>query len=195
MILRLGEEVFRKVCHFISNNDLRKLGLKYIEVNLSVIQCAYENLADDFIEIMKKNNISPDMINFEITESASLDTKSVLLKNMQKFMDFGVKFSLDDFGTGQSNLNYIIDMPVDIVKFDREMTNAYFENSKAKYIMDAAMKMVKGMDLEIVSEGVETKEQLDTLEELQISFIQGFYFSKPLPAGEFLTFVSQNNTQ
>ena len=135
------------------------------------------------------------MINFEITESASLDTKSVLLRNMQKLIDFGVKFSLDDFGTGQSNLNYIIDMPVDIVKFDREMTNAYFENSKAKYIMDAAMKMVKGMDLEIVSEGVETKEQLDTLEELQISFIQGFYFSKPLPAGEFLTFVSQNNTQ
>lgn len=195
MIFRLGEEVFRKVCHFISNNDLRKLGLKYIEVNLSVIQCAYENLADDFIKIMKKNNISPDMINFEITESASLDTKSVLLRNMQKLIDFGVKFSLDDFGTGQSNLNYIIDMPVDIVKFDREMTNAYFENSKAKYIMDAAMKMVKGMDLEIVSEGVETKEQLDTLEELQISFIQGFYFSKPLPAGEFLTFVSQNNTQ
>ena len=133
------------------------------------------------------------MINLEITESASLDTKNVLLHNMRKLMDFGVNFSLDDFGTGQSNLNYIIDMPVGIVKFDREMTNAYFENSKAKYIMDAAMNMIHGMSLDIVSEGVETEEQLHAMENLNISYIQGFYFSKPLPVREFLDFVSERN--
>lgn len=90
--------------------------------------------------------------------------------------NYGVGFSLDDFGTGQSNLNYIVDMPVDIVKFDKEMTTAYFESTKAKYVMDAAMHMIHGMKLDIVSEGVETAEQLDTMEELGIQYIQGYYF-------------------
>ncbi len=193
MILRIGEEVFRQVCRFINNHDMKTLGLHYIEVNLSVIQCAYEPLADDYIRIMTENNVSPEMINLEITESASLETKNVLLRNMKKLLDFGVSFSLDDFGTGQSNLNYIIDMPVDIVKFDREMTNAYFENSRAKYIMDAAMNMIHGMNLDIVSEGVESEEQLRVLEKLNISYIQGFYFSKPLPAREFLSFITEQN--
>lgn len=193
MILRIGEEVFKQVCRFISTNDLESMGLHYIEVNLSVIQCGYEPLAEDYIRIMKENNVSPGSINLEITESASLETKSVLLRNMRKLLDFGVSFSLDDFGTGQSNLNYIIDMPVAIVKFDKDMTNAYFENSRAKYIMNAAMDMIHGMNLDIVSEGVESEEQLRTLEKLKISYIQGYYFSKPLPSREFLRFISQRN--
>ena len=104
-----------------------------------------------------------------------------------------MEFSLDDFGTGQSNLNYIVDMPVDIVKFDRDMTNAYFENGKAKYVMDAAMHMVHGMDLEIVSEGIETKEQYEAMEGLGINYIQGYYFSKPLPERQFLEFIARNS--
>lgn len=193
LILKLGEEVFRKVCKYISGNNLRKMGLHYIEVNLSVIQCGYENLADDYINIMQQNNVSPDMINLEITESASLDTKNVLLNNMEKLIDFGVNFSLDDFGTGQSNLNYMIDMPVELVKFDREMTNAYFANSKAKYIMDAAMGMIHGMGMEIVIEGVETEEQLGVMEDLNVNYIQGYVFSKPLPVMEFTRFIAERN--
>lgn len=189
MILDLGEMVFKKVCHFIDNHDIKKLGLEYIEVNLSIVQCAYEKLADDFISIMKKNRITPKYINLEITESASLNAKKTLLKNMKKLMNFGVRFSLDDFGTGQSNLNYIMEMPVDIVKFDRDMTNAYFENGKAKYIMNAAMNMIHGMNLHIVSEGIETMEQFSVMEKLGINYIQGFYFSKPLPEQEFVDFL------
>lgn len=194
MILKLGEEVFRKVCKYISGNNLKKMGLHYIEVNLSVIQCGYENLADDYIGIMQQNNVSPDMINLEITESASLDTKNILLHNMEKLIDFGVNFSLDDFGTGQSNLNYMIEMPVELVKFDREMTNAYFENSKARYVMDAAMNMIHGMDLDIVIEGVETEEQLCVMEDLNVSYIQGYVFSRPLPMMEFTRFIAERNS-
>ena len=84
-------------------------------------------------------------------------------------------------------------MPVNIVKFDRSMTNSYFNNGKAKYVMDAAMHMIHGMELQIVSEGIETEEQLDTMKELDISYIQGYYFSKPLPQEEFLNFLRDNN--
>ena len=105
---------------------------------------------------------------------------------MNILLDYGVSFSLDDFGTGQSNLNYIVDMPVSIVKFDRSMTQAYFENDKARY---AAMHMIHGMKLEIVSEGIETKEAFETMERLNIGYIQGYYFSKPLPQKEYLEFL------
>lgn len=188
-ILQLGEIVFEKVCRFFTMEQLEQYGLHYIEVNLSVVQCGYPGLADDYIGIMEKYQINPRYINLEITESASMAAKKTLLENMRRLMEYGVCFSLDDFGTGQSNLNYIVDMPVDIVKFDREMSQAFFQDEKAKYVMNAAMQMIHGMKLKIVSEGIETEEQYLAMEELSIDYIQGYYFSKPLPEAAFLAFL------
>ena len=84
-------------------------------------------------------------------------------------------------------------MPVKIVKFDREMTQAYFANEKARYVMDAAMHMIQGMGLEIVAEGIETEEQYKKMEEIKINYIQGYYFSRPLPEQEFLAFLHREN--
>lgn len=192
-ILSLGKIVFEKVCRMIKERDITRYGLHYMEVNLSVVQCAYEQLAEEYIQIMKTYGIPMEQINLEITESASLDAKSVLLKNMDKLIACDVRFSLDDFGTGQSNLNYIAEMPVDIVKFDRDMTTAYFESPKAKYVMDNAINMILGMNLEIVSEGIETEEQYKTMKELGISYIQGYYFSKPLAEDAFWDFICEHN--
>lgn len=191
-ILPLGEIVFDKVCRFFTRESLEQYGLHYIEVNLSVIQCGYPELAGDYIAIMEKHQINPKYINLEITESASMAAKKTLLENMSKLMEYGVYFSLDDFGTGQSNLNYIVDMPVNIVKFDRDMSQAFFRDEKAKYVLNAAMQMIHGMKLKIVSEGIETKEQYLAMEELAIDYIQGYYFSKPLPEQEFLAFLQEN---
>lgn len=192
-ILKLGEVVFENVCRLISESDIMKYGLEYIEVNLSVVQCEYENLAKEFIEIMRKYNVPGGLINLEITETATMASKKKLINNMVALRNYGVGFSLDDFGTGQSNLNYIVDMPVDIVKFDRGMTSAYFESNKAKYVMDAAMHMIHGMKLDIVSEGVETEEQLETMSNLGIQYVQGYYFSKPLPESEYLDYIHKCN--
>lgn len=188
-ILQLGEIVFEKVCRFFTKEQIEQYGLHYIEVNLSVVQCGYPGLADDYIGIMEKYQINPKYINLEITESASMAAKKTLLENMRRLMEYGVYFSLDDFGTGQSNLNYIVDMPVNIVKFDREMSQAFFQDEKAKYVMNAAMQMIHGMKLKIVSEGIETEEQYLAMEELNIDYIQGYYFSKPLPEAAFLAFL------
>lgn len=195
LIIRLGECVFEQVCKFIVENNPEQYGISYIEVNLSVVQCAYEHLATDFIEIMKRYQVDPKFIVLEITESASIKQKQILLENMRKLREVGVKFALDDFGTGQSNLNYIVEMPVDVVKFDSTMTNAYFENGTAKYVMDAAMHMIQGMDLEIVSEGIEEKEQYRTMKNLGIDYIQGFYFSKPIQSDEFLAFIKKKKEE
>lgn len=191
LIRRLGEIVFEKVCRFLHEKNPMQYGIEYIEVNLSIIQCGYEYLAASYKRIMKKYGIPAEVINLEITETASLNEKRTLLENMKELREYGVSFSLDDFGTGQSNLNYIVDMPVDIVKFDKNMIQAYFENAKAKYVMEAAMHMIHGLDLKIVSEGIETEEQYAIMEQLGINYIQGYYFSRPLPEEEFLSFIKE----
>lgn len=190
LISHIGEIVFDKVCHFISKNSLReRYGIQYVEVNLSVRQCENSNLAESYIQIMEKYHLDASCINLEITESAAIQTRKKLLDNMNRLIEYGVEFSLDDFGNGECNLNYIVDMPVSIVKFDRDMCQAYFANQKAKFVMEASMKMIHDMELAIVSEGIETKEQMETIAAIGIEYIQGYYFSKPLPEEEFLQFI------
>ena len=109
LINRIGEIVFDKTCCFIKENDLKEYyGIQYVEVNLSVRQCEGRELADSYIRIMQKYDLDPSNINLEITESASISARNVLLENMQILIDYGVSFSLDDFGNGESNLNYIV---------------------------------------------------------------------------------------
>ena len=195
LIIDIGKRVLEKTCQFYQSNDLHRYGVEYIEVNLSVVQCADAKLSEDYIGIMENSNIEPRHINLEITESASTREKKKLISHMDQMISRGVNFSLDDFGSGASNLNYIMDMPVRFVKFDKEMTQAYFSNEKAKYVMEAAMHMIHGMGLEIVAEGVETEEQYCKMEEIRINYIQGFYFSKPLPEQEFLAFLDRANVE
>ncbi len=189
MILALGKLIFEHVCRFIKTHPLEELGLDYVEVNLSVVQCASSDLAADYIDIMRRFGIPPQHINLEITESASTSTKQILLKNMDQLIDYGASFSLDDFGTGQSNLDYIIDLPVKIAKFDRAMTQSYFASHRAQQVMNAAIRMIHDIGLSIVSEGVETLEELHAIEALGIEYIQGFYFSKPLSEADFLIYL------
>lgn len=190
LIAPLGERVFEKVCEFLKSSDVTSLGISYIEVNLSVVQCQDRCLADRYIRIMEKYQVKPWQINLEITESASVQTKNILLENMKQLIDYGVSFSLDDFGIGQSNLDYVIEMPVSIMKFDMNMTQAYFTNLKAQFVMQAAIHMAHGMDLFLVAEGVEEESQLEQMKKEGIDYIQGYYFSKPLPQNEFLGFLA-----
>lgn len=125
-------------------------------------------------------------------QSLHLSLKKILLDNMNALRKVGVRFALDDFGTGQSNLSYIVDMPIDIVKFDRGMTNAYLTTEgQAGY--GCRNGHDSKLELEIVSEGIEEKEQLAKLDELGIDYIQGYYFSKPRNAAEFISFIESNN--
>ncbi len=192
-IITLGNIIFEKVCHFISEKNIEELGVDYIEVNLSPVQCSDERLANNYISLIKQYNVNPKQINLEITESATFRRKETVLRNIAKLMDHEISFSLDDFGTGHSNLNYIVDMPVNIVKFDRGMMEAFFVDDKANYVLKSATQMIHGLGLKIVSEGIETKEQFDAIRDMGISYIQGFYFSKPLPEDEFCEFVKQKN--
>ncbi len=192
LILKLGERVFEKTCRFIQTGLPERMGMEYIEVNLSVIQCEQLDLASKYIQIMEENQINPHFINLEITETASIQAKRKLQQNMRTLMEYGVEFSLDDFGNGHSNLDYVIDMPVDIVKLDMSLIQAYENEKKAKAVVQAAVRMILDMELNALTEGVETKEQLDEMERIGVDYIQGYYFSKPIPENEFLDFLQKH---
>ena len=188
----LGERVYRKVCDFYNEDKIETLGVQNIDVNLSAVQCDNLELAKKFNEIAKEKSIVPSMISFEITETAFSSVKANMLSNMNQLIDCGFEFALDDFGKGASNLMYAIEMPVKVIKIDMELTQLFMRDEKAKAVVHAIIKMAHDMNLKVVSEGVESKEQVDIITKAGIDYIQGFYFSKPLPKDEYLKFLKEH---
>ena len=165
------------------------LGLRYVEVNLSVLQCERANLSQRLISIIGQYGISPGLINLEITETASISAQITLLENMKRLIDYGFTFSLDDFGKGESNLMYVVEMPVSIVKLDYDLTKAFFNSPKARQVLQAVVGMAHNMGLKLVAEGIETDEEVAVMNREGLDFIQGFYYSRPLPQSDFLDFL------
>ena len=187
-IHRIGDYVLDEVCSFIASESFRKLGLEYIEVNLSVTQCMRVNLAEKVMAIMGKHRVSSELINLEITETAASHTQEVMAENLNKLTKAGVSISLDDYGTGYSNIKRVIQLPLKIIKLDKTFVDEQ-DNPKMRVVLKNTVAMLKDMDMEIVVEGIETQEMLDFFTELQCDFIQGYFFSKPLPKPEFINFL------
>ena len=192
-IHEIGMIVFEKVCKFIASDEFKTLGLDYIEVNLSTVQCSDKDLVTKINAMLNKYNVSPSQINLEITETASAFLQKNMLDNIDALYEMGFSFSLDDFGTGYSNMIRISSLPLHIVKFDKSFTWTE-NNDDLKLILRKSIQMVKKMDMKIVVEGVETKEMLDTFVNYDCEYIQGYYFSKPLPEYDFVKFVSDYAT-
>ena len=179
--------IFEQACRFLEKHGT--LAMDYVELNLSVVQCEDEHLADRLIAYMERYRVNPKWINLEITETASIGAKGMLQQNMEKLLAYGVGFSLDDFGKGESNLMYVVELPVSIIKLDIDMTKAYFRNKKAEQVLRTVVTMAHEMNFKLVAEGVETEDELEGLKSLGVDYIQGFYFSKPLPSDEYLAFI------
>ena len=191
-IYQIGEYVFEEVCRFINSADFQRLGFECIEINLSVAQCMQPDLAKRLIQIAKENKITPSLINLEITETAVENSKEIMLKNLKDLEEAGFRFSLDDYGTGYSNIQRIATLPLDIVKLDKSFADK-LEQNDMQIILSNTVRMLKDLNLRIIVEGVETVEQLQFLTELNCDYIQGFYFSRPLPKEQFVSFVNEKN--
>lgn len=192
-IHKIGELVFEKVCRFIASEEFQKLGLDYIEINLSVAQIMNGDLPDTLFEIMKKYDISADKINLEITETAAAYAQRVMMENLEKLKKAGINFSLDDYGTGYSNMHRVIQLPLKIIKLDKSFVDEN-NNPKMWIFLENTVKMLKDMNMEIVVEGVETQEMLDAFSRLECDYIQGYFFSKPIPRKDFIAFINGANS-
>lgn len=190
-IHKIGMIVLEKVCKFISSESFKELGLDYIEVNLSVVQCMDRSLAKKIAAVCDKYGVKPSQLNLEITETASSFALKNMMTNINTLYDMGYSFSLDDFGTGYSNLVRIASLPLHIVKLDKSFTWTG-DNDDLKLILETTINMVKKMDMKIVVEGVETEEMLKRFRDLECEYIQGYYFSKPLPEFDFIQYIKDH---
>lgn len=158
-------------------------------VVISVNQSRMHLNNDDYIwrlrEIVDKYGIPYEYIELELTESVFTENADLMLKIMQKLHDIGFKLSIDDFGSGYSSLNMLKDIPADVVKIDREFFNGTVNSQKGRAVISTVVDLAKNLDMQVISEGVETVEQVDFLQDIECHMVQGYFFAKPMPIKEF----------
>ncbi|MDO4567151.1 MAG: EAL domain-containing protein [Oscillospiraceae bacterium] len=185
LIIELSDRVLETVCRFISENGLFEDGeLQEISVNLSIVECLAGNL-EKRIE-KHAGGIDRSKLCFEITESTATAYEK-LPEMLERIKSEGHQFFLDDFGTGYANFDSVMRLPVSAVKLDKSLLYMAAESEKNKKLLYGTIDMVRAVGMNIIAEGAENPEQVKTLAGCGIDLIQGFYFSRPLSAAEFLS--------
>ena len=185
-ITELGRQIFDHVCRFVTSEKVEKHGIEFININLSPAQCLDEDLAADLSGIAFNHGVPMKMFDFEITESF-IDDHQAILKQMTQLQASGAELSLDDFGTGNSNIAQLLKLPIHVVKLDMSVVHSYFSGESR--ILPDLIRMFRNADMKIVVEGVETEEMKIRLAEMGCDYEQGFFFSKPVPPQIFLDYL------
>lgn len=190
----IGYRILEKICQLMKDPVTSQL-FEYVDINLSINQAEAGNLASKIISITQKYDVRPSKLNFEITETGYINKMSNIERNIRALTDYGFGFSLDDFGSGESNLNYLISMPVSYVKIDMNMIWAYFKNVKAEKTVQSIIKISHDLGMKIIAEGVETEDQLIELSKQGVDFIQGYYFYKPMSVTDYLEIKKKEESE
>jgi EAL domain-containing protein (putative c-di-GMP-specific phosphodiesterase class I) len=190
-IHRVGEFVLERACEFLSGLRASGRRLDYIEVNMSVAQCIQANLADHLRAKVRRYGLEPSDLCLEITETAASHSPAMMGRTVQQVADAGFPIAIDDFGTGYSNLVNLIGMPFGIVKLDRSLVLQMDKPEGGAVGVRSIVTMFSAMGVSLVAEGVETDDQLSALREAGVDYIQGYYYSRPLPAGSFIEYLDE----
>jgi PAS domain S-box-containing protein len=185
LILPIGEWVLREACE--QNKKWRDMGLPpmVMSVNLSARQFFQDNLVEKIEQILNDTGISPKFLELEITESMMMDAQYVS-QTLWELKRLGIRISLDDFGTGYSSLYYLKNFPIDKIKIDQSFVQNCTNDTKDATIVKAIIAMSHQLKIEVVAEGIETKEHLIFLQQNLCNKGQGYFFSKPLPPDKFI---------
>ncbi len=195
LIVAVGEFVLRTACaqtrrwHEAGFEDLR------ISVNLSAQQLRTDEITFTVSQILHETGLLPKYLDVEITESMMIENKGVAIAALHQLKGVGITVSLDDFGTGYSSLSYLNSLPVDFVKIDRTFVSAIGTDPNNAVITAAIISMAHTLGLQVVAEGVETEEQRRFLLERDCDEMQGYLFSKPLPADELTELLRNHQPQ
>ena len=180
IIYDIGQFVFKQACKDFDYLKSHLKHLRNISVNVSGAQFSYQNLKDDFQKIIKEQNISPKNLALEITETSlmqNIEENAIILNSLKKL---GLTICMDDFGTGYSSLNYLLKLPLDNIKIDKTFVDVVLSGKKEAEMIKAIVSLGRAFGYGIVAEGIETKEQEDTLRILGVDYGQGYYFCKPM---------------
>ena len=188
----IDDFVLIEVCKFISSGIPAKYGLDCININLSVLQCIKPGFVEHINGIVEEQGVDKKCINFEITESWASDDYHILSGVISSLKEEGFLFSMDDYGTGYSNMSAIFSLDLDIVKIDKSILWGAQESELGMIILENSIRMIKQMNRGILVEGVETEEQIKLLEPMGVNYLQGFFFSRPVPEDKFIEIISKN---
>ena len=176
--------VLNETCAFLQRNPQ----IEVLEINISCAEF-FNNPSERFIKTIKEYQIDPSKICLEITETIAVKYPAKTQEFMRDLGRYGIKFAMDDFGSGYSNMARFITLPFSVAKLDKSLLN---EQLNVEVFFDAAVSLFKSLNIPIVIEGVETAEQLETAKQKEIEFVQGYYFSKPLIEEDLLEFLKDN---
>ena len=189
LIIPLGEWIFNTACQQLR---LWEESLEHpfnLAINLSVLQFQQKDFIHTMKNIIDIHGINPKYLELEITESMVMADVDKAIDIMKQLRGLGLKLAIDDFGTGYSSLSYLKQFPINTLKIDRSFVRDLTIDSKDAAMVRAIISMAKDLDLEVVAEGVETKEQLEFLRMHGCQYVQGFYFSKPLNVEDFDAYI------
>ena len=177
--------VLNETCAFLQRNPQ----ISNLEVNISCAEF-FNNPSERFIKVINKYGIDPSRIILEITETIAVKYPSKTKEFMADLGQYGVKFAMDDFGSGYSNIARFITLPFSVAKLDKSLLG---ESQNISIFFDAAIQLFKNLNIPIVVEGVENEKQLKRAKDKKIEYVQGFYFTQPLKEPELLEFLAKNN--
>jgi diguanylate cyclase (GGDEF)-like protein len=194
MILPIGQWVIKQACEQVKN--WRDSGWQNICVTINVSARQFQSdssLVETVREALNKNNLPADAIQLELTEGILLEESTGSADIMKQIETMGIKLLIDDFGTGYASLSYLQRYNFDSLKIDRSYINNVLTNEQDAKLVKAVIAMANSLGMSVVSEGVETKEQLDFLLAADCEFMQGYYFSKPVSADVFVGLLKKTN--
>jgi len=191
MIVPIGRWALRTAC--LQARNLAALGLPPVRmaVNLSARQFMSPTLLDDVADALAETGIDPRWLEFEVTESVMIREPERAVKLLRDLKAMGVSLSIDDFGTGYSSLAYLKRLPIDCVKIDASFVRGIPEDASDVAITETILAMARSLGLKVVAEGVETRDQLRFLEVRGCNEMQGYYFSRPLPAEQLVAYLRE----
>lgn len=186
--------VYEEVCKYLAERIRNKERLVCISMNVSRIHLFSINKLVAYIEeLLKKYEIPPHLLEFELTETVFTDTVDDTVELMSRLRELGVKVSMDDFGSGYSSLNVLTKLPLDVLKLDKEFLKDFETDSDGKIIIPSIIDMAKKLQLSVVCEGVETKQQVEFLRQVDCDLVQGYYYSRPVPKAVFTQMLADDD--
>ena len=191
LIAPIGVFVLQQALRFLNEWQSINKQNYTMAINLSPRQFRDPELVNIIKRTLHKNSISNACLELEITEGVLMNSQTSIRDALLQIDELGIKLSMDDFGTGYSSLSYLREYPFDVLKIDRSFITGITDNKADCNLVKAAIAMSHSLEIKVVAEGVETKEQLDLLNELNCDIAQGFYLSKPLPGAKLLNFSSR----
>ena len=184
-ITKLDQYVWEKVCQLMQQWDKEGLEPVNISINVSRADVYNVNLVDTLLDLVKCYNIAPKRLHLEITESVYTESPEDIIQNVTRLREKGFVVEMDDFGSGYSSLNMLNRMPMDILKLDMQFIRTEMEMPESRRTLRYIIGLAHWLNLSVVAEGVETKEQLEHLRNLGCDYIQGYYLAKPMDPADF----------